>query len=129
MVVFIAFGVMSLHQDNEIEHLKRVEWLYRWSRIGRTYTEEYQDFLFPCAEARCVDVRIFGSEAVESPDECQFEITGHVANFHPVILTCVADSHGRRPFVEYVIDFQIKFTASFFTELPFDTCIDFPYTR
>ena len=43
-VVFIAFGVMFLHQDNEIEHLKRVEWLYRWSRIGRTDTEEYQDF-------------------------------------------------------------------------------------
>ncbi|WP_289754827.1 hypothetical protein [Muribaculum intestinale] len=43
-VVFIAFGAMFLHQDNEIEHLKRVEWLYRWSRIGRTDTEEYQDF-------------------------------------------------------------------------------------
>lgn len=44
VVVFIAFGIMFLHQDNEIEHLKRVEWLYRWSRIGRTDTEEYQDF-------------------------------------------------------------------------------------
>lgn len=44
VAVFIAFGVMFLHQDNEIEHLKRVEWLYRWSRIGRTDTEEYQDF-------------------------------------------------------------------------------------
>ena len=44
VVVFIAFGVMLLHQDNKIEHLKRVEWLYRWSRIGRTDTEEYQDF-------------------------------------------------------------------------------------
>ena len=43
-VVFTAFGAMFLHQDNEIEHLKRVEWLYRWSRIGRTDTEEYQDF-------------------------------------------------------------------------------------
>ena len=43
-VVFIAFGIMFLHQDSEIEHLKRVEWLYRWSRIGRTDTEEYQDF-------------------------------------------------------------------------------------
>ena len=43
-VIFIAFGVMFLHQDNEIEHLKRVEWLYRWSRIGRTDTKEYQDF-------------------------------------------------------------------------------------
>lgn len=44
VAVFIAFGIMFLHQDNEIEHLKRVEWLYRWSRIGRTDTEEYQDF-------------------------------------------------------------------------------------
>ncbi len=43
-VIFIAFGIMFLHQDSEIEHLKRVEWLYRWSRIGRTDTEEYQDF-------------------------------------------------------------------------------------
>lgn len=43
-VVFIAFGILFLHQDSEIEHLKRVEWLYRWSRIGRTDTEEYQDF-------------------------------------------------------------------------------------
>ena len=43
-VIFIAFGVMFLHQDSEIEHLKRVEWLYRWSRIERTDTEEYQDF-------------------------------------------------------------------------------------
>ncbi len=31
-------------QDEKIEHLTRVEWLYRWSRIGRTDTEEYQDF-------------------------------------------------------------------------------------
>lgn len=43
-VVFIAFGAMFLHQDNEIEHLKRVEWLYRWSRIGKADTEDYQDF-------------------------------------------------------------------------------------
>ncbi len=43
-VIFIAFGVMLLHQDNKIEHLKRVEWLYRRSRIGKTDTEEYQDF-------------------------------------------------------------------------------------
>ena len=43
-VIFIAFGIMFLHQDSEIEHLKRVEWLYRWSRIGRTDTKDYQDF-------------------------------------------------------------------------------------
>lgn len=42
--VFIAFGVAFFLQDNKIEHLKRVEWLYRWSRIGKADTEEYQDF-------------------------------------------------------------------------------------
>lgn len=42
--VFFAFGVAFLLQDNKIEHLKRVEWLYRWSRIGKADTEEYQDF-------------------------------------------------------------------------------------
>ncbi len=89
----------------------------------------YNDNLFPCAEARCVDVRIFGFEAVEPPDECQFEVVGHVAYFHPIILTCMADSHGRRPFVEYVIGFQMKFTASSLSELPFYAGIDFPYIR
>lgn len=29
---------------SEMEHLKRVEWLYRWSRINRPDTEEFQDF-------------------------------------------------------------------------------------
>lgn len=43
-VVFIVFGIGFFHQDNKIEHLKRVEWLYRWSRIGKADTEEYQDF-------------------------------------------------------------------------------------
>lgn len=43
-VVFIAFGVVFFFQGNKIEHLKRVEWLYRWSRIGKADTEEYQDF-------------------------------------------------------------------------------------
>ena len=51
-VIFIAFGIMFLHQDSEIEHLKRVEWLYRWSRIGKADTEEYQDF-----ERRMFDVK------------------------------------------------------------------------
>ena len=44
IAVFFAFGVAFFHQDNKIEHLKRVEWLYRWSRIGKADTEEYQDF-------------------------------------------------------------------------------------
>lgn len=42
--VLIGFGVAFFCQDNKIEHLKRVEWLYRWSRIGKADTEEYQDF-------------------------------------------------------------------------------------
>ena len=42
--VFIVFGMAFFHQDNKIEHLKQVEWLYRWSRIGKADTEEYQDF-------------------------------------------------------------------------------------
>lgn len=44
IVVFIVFGMAFFHQDNKIEHLKQVEWLYRWSRIGKADTEEYQDF-------------------------------------------------------------------------------------
>lgn len=44
IAVFFGFGVAFFHQDNKIEHLKRVEWLYRWSRIGKADTEEYQDF-------------------------------------------------------------------------------------
>lgn len=44
IAVFFAFGVAFFYQDNKIEHLKRVEWLYRWSRIGKADTEEYQDF-------------------------------------------------------------------------------------
>ena len=85
--------------------------------------------LFTSSETRGVDIRVFGLEAVEAPDECEFEFAGHVAHFHPVILTGMADSHGRRPFVEYVIGFQIKFTASILSELPFYAGIDFPYTR
>ena len=85
--------------------------------------------LIPCTKTRCVNICFFGLETVETPDECQFEIVRHVAHFHPVILTCMADGHGRRPFVEYVIGFQIKFTASILSELPFYAGIDFPYTR
>ena len=44
IAVFFAFGVAFFYQDNKIERLKRVEWLYRWSRIGKADTEEYQDF-------------------------------------------------------------------------------------
>lgn len=40
----IVAMVNMFKQDDKIEHLMRVEWLYRWSRIGRTDTEDYQDF-------------------------------------------------------------------------------------
>ena len=43
-VAFIIALIGFFRQDNQIEHLKRVEWLYRWSRIGKADTEEYQDF-------------------------------------------------------------------------------------
>ena len=85
--------------------------------------------LIPCAKTRCVNICFFGLETVETPDECQFEVVGHVAHFHPINLTGMVDSHGRRPFVEYVIGFQIKFTASILSELPFYAGIDFPYTQ
>ena len=85
--------------------------------------------LIPCAKTRCVNICFFGHETVETPDECQFEVAGHVAHFHPIILTGMVDSHGWRPFIENVIGFQIKFTATFLSELPFDTGIDFPHTR
>ena len=40
----IVAMVNMFKQDDKIEHLTHVEWLYRWSRIGRTDTEDYQDF-------------------------------------------------------------------------------------
>lgn len=43
-VILIIACVALFRQSDQIEHLKRVEWLYRWSRIGRNDTEEYQDF-------------------------------------------------------------------------------------
>lgn len=33
-----------IDSHSEMEHMKRVEWLYRWSRINRPDTEEFQDF-------------------------------------------------------------------------------------
>lgn len=51
--------------------------------------------LFSGAEAGGVEGGVFGSEAVEAPDECQLEVTGHVVDFHPVVLTGVVDGHGR----------------------------------
>lgn len=63
--------------------------------------------LFSGAEARGVNACVFRFEAVEAPDEGQLEIARHVADFHPVVLAGVADGHGRRPSVEYVIGFQV----------------------
>ena len=40
-VMMLVFVIVN-HQD--IEHLTRVEWLYRWSRTKQKDTEEYQDF-------------------------------------------------------------------------------------
>lgn len=43
--ILLIVTLVELHkQDTQIEHLKRVEWLYRWSRIDVKDTEEYQDF-------------------------------------------------------------------------------------
>lgn len=43
--ILLIVTLVELHkQDTQIEHLKRVEWLYRWSRIYVKDTEEYQDF-------------------------------------------------------------------------------------
>ncbi len=45
MVISMIVAMVNMfRQDDKIEHLTRVEWLYRWSRIGRTDTEDYQDF-------------------------------------------------------------------------------------
>ena len=45
MVISMIVAIVTMFkQDDKIEHLTRVEWLYRWSRIGRTDTEDYQDF-------------------------------------------------------------------------------------
>lgn len=46
-ISFLACVVVvwnMIESSSEIEYLKRVEWLYRWSRINRPDTEEFQDF-------------------------------------------------------------------------------------
>ena len=47
------------------------------------------------AEAGGVNVGVFGFEAVETPDEGEFEVAGHVSHFHPVILAGMVNCHGR----------------------------------
>lgn len=45
MVISMIVAMVNMFkQDDKIEHLMSVEWLYRWSRIGRTDTEDYQGF-------------------------------------------------------------------------------------
>ena len=88
----------------------------------------YHHLLFAGAEAGGVDVGGLWLEAVEAPDEGQLEIARHVADFHPVVLAGVADGHGRRPSVEYVIGFQIQLAAAFLSELPLDSGINLPYS-
>lgn len=51
--------------------------------------------LFSSAEAGGVDVGGLGLEAVEAPDEGQFEIARHVAYFHPVVLAATQRAFGR----------------------------------
>lgn len=84
--------------------------------------------LLACAKARGVHIDVFWFESVESPNECQFEIAGHIADFHPIVLTGMIDGHFRRPPIEYIIGFQIQLTASFLSKLPFNPGIDFPNT-
>ena len=86
-------------------------------------------FLFARTETGCIDFRFPGFEPVESPYKRQFQITGHVAHFHPVILTGTVDGHGRRPSVENVVSLHVKFAAAFVAELPFDAGVDFPDCR
>ena len=85
--------------------------------------------LIPCAKTRCVNICFFGLETVETPDECQFEVVGHVAHFHPIVLTAFVDGHRRRPTVEYVVGFQIKFATMLSAEFPFHSGINFPHGR
>ena len=87
----------------------------------------YYSDLFSCAKSGSVDIIVFRLETVESPDKCQFEIAGHVSYFHAVVLASMVDAHSRRPCVEYVIGFQVKFTAMLLSELPFNSGIDFPH--
>ena len=39
-----ASTASNSNMQKDEKHLKRVEWLYRWSRIERTDAYEYQDF-------------------------------------------------------------------------------------
>ena len=54
---------------------------------------EYKD-LTAGAEAGGVNVGVFGFEAVETPDEGEFEVACHVSYFHPIILTGMVNRHG-----------------------------------
>lgn len=86
-------------------------------------------FLSSRSETRGVDIAVFGFEAVETPDECKFEVAGHIADFHAVGLPGLVDCHHRRPAVQDIIGFQIEFAATPLAELPLHSGIDFPHGR
>ena len=52
-------------------------------------------FLSSRSETRGVDIAVFGFEAVETPDEGEFEVAGHVSHFHPIVLAGMVNRHGR----------------------------------
>ena len=73
--------------------------------------------LFTGSESGSVRGGVFGFEAVETPDECQAKVAGHVTHFHTVVLALGVDVQCRRPFVENVVGFKVKFAATLFAEL------------
>ena len=62
--------------------------------IRRPITRE-SDGLAAGAEAGGVNVGVFGFEAVETPDEGEFEVAGHASHFHPIVLAGMVNRHGR----------------------------------
>lgn len=86
--------------------------------------------LAACAKSGGIgDIVVLGFEAVEAPDEGEFEVTGHVADFHTIVLSGSADSHCRRPTVEDVISFKVEVATTRFAKLPFHADINFPHCR
>ena len=88
MVISMIVAMVNMFkQDDKIEHLTRVEWLYRWSRIGRTDTEDYQDFerrmLFGKKEEReGMKTKIFNLER-NAPQFLYFNPTDDRNQIHP----------------------------------------------
>ncbi len=51
------------------------------------------DILSPGAETGGVDFCILRFEAIETPEECQFQVAAHVVDRHMVILSGMVDCH------------------------------------